>query len=1114
MKQPLTLAGILCLWLLCALTSAHGQSVFDDFSDDNFSQNPTWFGTGTLFKINSSKQLQSNNGSQSESYLALPISIPSECEWQVWFKCSFNPSTQNVFRWYILSDSLNPSLASHALFVKAGGGTGSSDSLSLWEKTPSGLICRIAGRYGTLGKSINQARVRIRKTIHGDWTMESDTTGNENWQTEGLGNWPLFANFGFEALRFTCTSGNATKLYVDDIYTGGFRIDSIPPTLFSATRVANNAIEWQFSEKLDSNTLRAANFVCSDSSIEISAEWANNSHDRIRIGLSSDMLNKTAYRFTLHGIRDFVGNLMSDTSCIFKRIEPDSGELIITEIMADPSPMVGLPETEYVEIYNSGNDSIWMEELQLHDATSYGVSKGVGIQAHGYALLVPSASVSLFPNVSTVYGMSSFPSLNNEGDSLSLIDNFNQYLHAIHYQLEDYHDETKSQGGFAIELIRPEYACLGASNRHASMNLQGGTPGYINSIPIPDDSFFKPQLLHTYLYDSSDIQLVLHNQPNFNSLFIQTNFVHNTMQFHRNYEWDTLHIPLPVSLKQQQFVRISMDSMQNCIGLTNSDSITFTWIETHRPKQNDVLITEVFPHPLANDSMPNLEWIELYNTTEFKQNLNGFKLCTLSDTALLSTIVIEPHAYILLCKYGYEAELSKYGKSIGVHYFPTLNHNEQISLCNEQHWGIHQMQYSDASFQRPYTSNGGWSLELGNDNNPCNHSEAWSVSTSPKRATPAAANDFVCEKVDTEKPHIVRLFPEKDSLVHVYFSETMQLFPMYTYDSALHVLSGMNDDVLVRINSSAYSSNQYIQIPSFPDCAGNWSDTLALPFGPVNTLHCEDVSISELLFNPQSGGYDYIELYNRSKHFIDASKIRIGNESEQYVCSKTPLLFPPETYLTFTENRSDILNRYHVLNPDNLIESAHLPAFPDASGMAAWFLDTMQCESFYYRENMHYPLLSNVEGVSLEKIRLNSMQDDAGNWCSASRFSGNGTPTYKNSESEWQSDLNTDETFQVSSSLFSPNNDGFEDALIFYGKLPQSGYSANLQVLNMNGVCVAMPWKNQLLGTEYSWNWNGVGLNQTPLETGMYLVVFDAIHPQGNHIQKQLPISIYINTKP
>ncbi|MEY3148152.1 MAG: hypothetical protein RL688_1371, partial [Actinomycetota bacterium] len=51
-----------------------------------------------------------------------------------------------------------------------------------------------------------------------------------------------------------------------------------------------------------------------------------------------------------------------------------------------------------------------------------------------------------------------------------------------------------------------------------------------------------------------------------------------------------------------------------------------------------------------------------------------------------------------------------------------------------------------------------------------------------------------------------------------------------------------------------------------------------------------------------------------------------------------------------------------------------------------------------YLNDWHFKLISDEEGVSLERIDHNAVSQDASNWHSAASSVNYGTPTYKNSQ--------------------------------------------------------------------------------------------------------------------
>ena len=61
-----------------------------------------------------------------------------------------------------------------------------------------------------------------------------------------------------------------------------------------------------------------------------------------------------------------------------------------------------------------------------------------------------------------------------------------------------------------------------------------------------------------------------------------------------------------------------------------------------------------------------------------------------------------------------------------------------------------------------------------------------------------------------------------------------------------------------------------ITLNNVSDCSSNTIGALnSTQFGIPQNLVTNDLVINEILFNPKTGGYDFIELYNRSNKIID-----------------------------------------------------------------------------------------------------------------------------------------------------------------------------------------------------------------------------------------------------
>lgn len=123
-------------------------------------------------------------------------------------------------------------------------------------------------------------------------------------------------------------------------------------------------------------------------------------------------------------------------------------DVLITEWMADPSPVQGLPNAEFVEIYNATNDSISLLNWQLGDASSVtNIRTNYYLAPHSYLILCSNANVALFSNFGSTLGVTSFPNLNNNEDKIMLISPDGTIIHELNYSLKWYRDPFKIDGG-------------------------------------------------------------------------------------------------------------------------------------------------------------------------------------------------------------------------------------------------------------------------------------------------------------------------------------------------------------------------------------------------------------------------------------------------------------------------------------------------------------------------------------------------------------------------------------------------------------------------------------------------------------------------------------------
>ena len=130
-----------------------------------------------------------------------------------------------------------------------------------------------------------------------------------------------------------------------------------------------------------------------------------------------------------------------------------------------------------------------------------------------------------------------------------------------------------------------------------------------------------------------------------------------------------------------------------------------------------------------------------------------------------------------------------------------------------------------------------------------------------------------------------------------------------------------------------------------------------------------------ILFNPRSNGFDFVEVYNRSNKIFDASKIYIANRnssgviSSQKLLASSPCYIFPGDHFVVTENADNLALNYLVQNPDHVLIISSLPSYSDDEGnVIVLNFQGNIVDEVKYKDDWHFKLIDNAEGVSLERI--------------------------------------------------------------------------------------------------------------------------------------------------
>jgi hypothetical protein len=531
----------------------------------------------------------------------------------------------------------------------------------------------------------------------------------------------------------------------------------------------------------------------------------------------------------------------------------------------------------------------------------------------------------------------------------------------------------------------------------------------------------------------------------------------------------------------------------------------------------DVIIDEIMCDPTPQVALPNVEWIELKNTSSLPINLKGWRISSLTNISkAMPAFVLQPDSFVIVCTGSAVAAMSVFGNTISATSFPSLDNSSGLLVLYDSIGDvIHAVNYSSGWYQNELKQNGGWSLEMIDSKNPCSGSGNWIASIDPSGGTPGRKNSVDADNDDQTSPKLLRAYASDNMDITLFFDEPLDSFKAtavnnYMISDGIGIpqnviaISPLFDEVNLKLNAQLTQNKTYtITVNAVTDCVGNMigSKNTAM-VGLSSVADSFDVVINEILFNPKPNGVDYVEIYNRSSNIINLKQLYIANRNSTGVISSIMqlstddyLLFPRD-FMVITENPDIVKSQYITLNQDAFVTVANMPSFSDANGdvillnMQGNIIDELQ-----YDASWQFPLIDNPEGVALERIDYNAPTQSQNNWHSAATSAGYGTPTYKNSE--YRLDQQLQGEINVSPAIFSPDNDGIDDFATIDYSFPEPGYVANITIFDASGKPVRYLQQNALCGIKGNYHWDGLGDKNQKLPIGIYIIFVEVFNLNG-----------------
>ena len=455
-----------------------------------------------------------------------------------------------------------------------------------------------------------------------------------------------------------------------------------------------------------------------------------------------------------------------------------------------------------------------------------------------------------------------------------------------------------------------------------------------------------------------------------------------------------------------------------------------------------VLINEIMADPKGLLSLPQTEYVEIYNASGEAVQLKDWTFFYGEKPTVLGACVLPAGGYGVLYRQGREIQVNGSGQAFPLAAFPSAlaNAGKRLQLKDPAGHSIDEVTYEKA---KPGVS---WERSA----------TLWHLSTDPAGGTPGTFNSAPAPDAGEE--------PSEDD--------------------------PGSDPPLTPEDPDTPPDSDPSQ-PSVP------SEALLPAPG--------EIVFNELLPDPFPEGSEYIELYNRSDRELSLAGLGIavrkadGNLSTRYPLASIASTLEAGGYALLTKNKEGVEPFYLIASPSALYE-LKLPVLANTSSTVVLFrtTDGRVIDEVGYSSKWHASSVKNQKGVALERIDPDRPTQDASNWSSATEPAGYGTPGYRNSQYKR---TDPEHATGIEAPVFSEITGYYT---IVY-RLEQAGYHCRAWVYDPSGRLRAEIANHDLLGGEGEISWRGDGTDGRPLRSGLYIFYVELYHETGgSHAYKKV----------
>ena len=699
----------------------------DDFSDGNFDSDPSWAGDTANFEIDAENKLHLNAPSEADvSYLSTESSVSGAATWQFDIELDFNPSSSNLAEIYLMSNNSALDEGLEGYFVRIGG---TSDEVSLYRKSGNSSTEIIDGLDDRVDLSTINVSILVTKDGQSNWELFTNSDGI-NFLSEGTVLDNTFTQSTHFGVLCDYTSTRSDLFRFDNFLVEEIIVpDTIPPLVIGISVLDEDEITLGFSEMVNAgDALNSENYLISRNiGTPSNVSFVNSDSSSVELSFADAFDENMSYEITISGVTDLSGNVISDTTMSFVYINIEEavvGDILINEIMADPSPREDLPESEFVEIFNKSGKTASLKGWEFSDESTSTVLDSVILFPFEFLILCPAAFMNEFTQFGKVLGLNPWPTLNNSGDNLKLVSAEMTMIDSVNYDIAWYRDSDKDNGGWTLELINPNLKCIDSENWVTSVDPKGGSPGIQNSVFDITPDNLPPNIIGVSASDSRTIEILVSEPLNqssieFAEISIEPDLDIDTLYL-VNAENRMLEIKLESELSSGIVYTLGVANVTDCSGnLLSATEQPLQFVLPESADGLDLVINEILFDPFVG----GVEFIELYNRSDKFINLKNWKLANYEEDSFsnekvlaINNLIFSPKTYLAFSKdsqilNGYYPDAVS-ENLIDVNSLPSLpNEMGGVAVVNTEGEIIDAMRYEDSYHHELLSETKGVSLE-------------------------------------------------------------------------------------------------------------------------------------------------------------------------------------------------------------------------------------------------------------------------------------------------------------------------------------------------------------------------------------------------------------------